>query len=237
MRIRMIQLFQVLLAICLAPAFAQSAGGTGIKTLLILGLPRATDPVRIKVMDGATELKSDGRPFPNAWETTFEGGDDWITDLSFVIKNVSPKKITCIIVFSVPVEAPFWQDESRPKLPTLSFIQNRTGQRPEHALPNVANGRTFPPDTNAPFELVQGEEFTMPIEDPKDYPALQARIENHMLPISNVTAMEGGTVTVFFEDGTRWVSTSNIYSRPAEQPGKWTRISYGEWAGRPKTPE
>ena len=98
MRIRLILLFHTLLAICLAPAFAQNTAGTGTKTLFINTGPCANDPVRIKVMDGATELKSDGRPLPSIcdWETAFNAGDDWITNLSFVIKNVSAKKITAL---------------------------------------------------------------------------------------------------------------------------------------------
>jgi hypothetical protein len=245
MRIRLIPLFHILLAICLGAALAQGAPETGTKTLFITGLPaRANDPVRIKVMrgatelqsDGATALQSDGRPISNVdvWETAFNASDDWMTELSFAIKNVSPKKITCIIISSSNlVEAPFWQNGSSPK-PVPGWTQNRMGQRPEHAL--HADGRTFPPDTDAPFELAQGEEFTMPIEDPEDYPALKARIENN-LPISNVTAMAGGIVTVFFEDGTKWVNISHSYSRPAEQPGEWTKISFEEWADQPKTSE
>jgi hypothetical protein len=67
----------------------------------------------------------------------------------------------------------------------------------------------------------------MRIEDPKDYPVLKARIEKWH-PISNVTAMDGGTLTVFFEDGSRWISINHRYSRPAEQPGKWTKLSFEE---------
>jgi hypothetical protein len=237
MRIRLILLFLALIASCRAPAFAQSVSSTSTKTLFIRGLPLANDPVRFKVMDGTTELKSDGRPFPNnyAWETAFNAGDNWITNLSFVIKNVSAKKITCIIIFSVLVETPFWQEESQPKPPVLGFTQNRVGQRPEQAL--HSGDRTFPPDTDASFELAPGEEFTMPIEDPRDYPALKARIEKR-LPISSVTAMDGGTVTVFFEDGTRWISVNHSYSRPAAQPGKWTKLSFEEWAaGKQRTSE
>jgi hypothetical protein len=76
----------------------------------------------------------------------------------------------------------------------------------------------------------------MPIENPKDYPALKARIEKER-PISNLTAIDGGIVTVFFEDGTRWISLNHSYSRPAEQPGKWTKLSFEEWAGKQKTSE
>jgi hypothetical protein len=231
-----ILLFHALLAICLAPAFAQNAAEAGTRSLFIYGLPCTNDPVRIKIMDGATELKSDGRSLPNvcSWETSFNAGDDWITNLSFVIKNVSVKKITCIIIFSVLVDAPFWREESQPKPQALGFTQNRIGQRPEHAL--HSGQHTLPPDTNPSFELQPGEEFTMPIEDPKDYPALRTRIEKR-LPISSVTALDSQAVTVFFEDGTKWISANHSYNRPAAQPGKWTKISYEEWAGKQKLSE
>jgi hypothetical protein len=236
MRIRLILLFHTLLAICLALAFAQSTAGTGTKTLFINGVPCGHDPVRIKVMDGETELKSDGRPLPNIcyWETAFNAADDWITNLSFVIKNISAKKITCIIIFSFLVEAPSWQDESQPKSLVLGSTQNRVGQRPEHAL--YTSGRASPPDTDPPFELASGEESTMPIENPKDYPALKTRIEER-LPISSVTAMDSQAVTVFFEDGTRWISVNHSYSRPAGQRGEWTKLPFEEWAGKEKTSE
>jgi hypothetical protein len=45
-----------------------------------------------------------------------DAGDDWITiPVVRHQKDVSAKKITCIIIFSVLVEAPFWQEESQPK--------------------------------------------------------------------------------------------------------------------------
>jgi hypothetical protein len=236
MRIGLILVFLALIACCLASAFAQGVASTSTKTLFIPGLPLANDPVRIKVMNGTTELRSDGRLLPNNYsrETAFNAGDDWITNLSFVIKNVSAKKITCIIIFSGLVEAPFWQEESQPKPPSLGFTQNRVGQKPEQAL--HSDDRTFPPVTNASFELAPVEEFTMPIEDPRDYPALRTRIEER-LPMSSVTAMDSQAVTVFFEDGTRWISFNHSYSLRSAQPGKWTRISYEEWAGKQKASE
>src|ERR1700728_107398 len=236
MRIRMILLFCALASLCAAPAFAQSAAGTDQKTLFINGVPLANDPIRIKVMNGMRELKSDGRQLPNnnAWETAFNAGDDWISDLPFVIKNASAKEITCVIIFSFLLDALVLQDETHPKPSVLGFTQNRVGQRPEHAL--HANGRSLPPDSDPPFELAPEQMFTMPIENPQESPALKTRIETR-LPISSVKAIHGGIVTVFFADGTRWVSVNHSYSRPAEQPEKWTRISYEEWAGKPKASE
>lgn len=55
--------------------------------------------------------------------------------------------------------------------------------------------------------------------------------------MSSVTAMDSQAVTVVFEDGTRWISFNHSYSLRAAQPGKWTRISYEEWAGKQKTSE
>jgi hypothetical protein len=208
---------------------------TSTKTLFIPGLPLANDPVRIKVMDGTTELKSDGRLLPNhySWETAFDAGDDWITNLSFVIKNVSAKKINCIVNFSVLAETPFWREEIQPKPPVAGFTRNQVGLKPEHAL--HSGDHTFPPDT-ASFELTPGEEFTRSIEDPRDYSALRERIQER-LPVSSVMDIDGQAVTVFFEDGTRWVSISHSYSRPGGQPGEWTKLSYEEWAGKQKSSE
>jgi len=225
MRIPLVLLSFVLFSDCLAPPFAQSA--TRARTILIRSVPRANDPIRVKLMDGATELKSDGRSGPNDyfWETGFEADDDWITHLSFAIQNVSEKKITCIVIFSVFPEAPFWQgDNQRVSTQVLGSAQNRVGRRPEHAL--HSGDRIFRPVTVAPFELVPGEEFTMLIEDPK-----------RRLPKPNVTALDTGTITVFFDDGTRWISVNHSYSRPAAEPGKWTKISFEEWAGKQKSAE
>jgi hypothetical protein len=214
MRIPLVLLSFVLLSDCLCPAFAQSA--TRARTILIRNVSRANDPIRVKLMDGATELKSDGRSSPNDsfWKTGFEANDDWITHLSFAIQNVSGKKITCIIIFSVFPETPFWQGDKQPvSAKVLGFAQNRVGRRPEHAL--HSGDRTFHPDNGAPFELAPGEEFTMLIEDP-----------NRRVPIPNVTALDTGTITVFFDDRSKWVSVNHRNSRPAVEPGKWTKNSF-----------
>jgi hypothetical protein len=151
MRIRMILLFCAFASLCAAPAVAQNVAETGQKTLFITAVPVANDPVRVRVMNGVRELKSDGGQPPNnnTWETAFNAGDDWISNLSFVIKNVSAKEITSVTIFSSLLDAPLSQDETDPKPSWLGFIQNRVGQRPEHAL--YANGRSLPPDSGRPF--------------------------------------------------------------------------------------
>ena len=225
MRFPLVLVSLVLLSDFLTPAFAQSA--TRARTILVRTAPRANDPISVKLMEGVTELRSDGRFSPNDyfWETDFEADDDWISHLSFAIQNVSEKKITCIIIFSVFPETPFWQgDNKRLSGKVLGSAQNRVGLRPEHAL--HSGDRTFRPDTGAPFELPPGEEFTILIEDP-----------NRPVFVSNVTALDTGTITVFFDDGTQWISVNHSYSRPASEPGKWTKISFEEWASKRKSAE
>jgi hypothetical protein len=107
MRIPLVLLSFVLLSDCLVPAFAQSS--TRARTILIRTVSRANDPISVKLMDGTTELKSDGRSSPNDyyWDTSFDADDEWITHLSFAIQNVSEKKITCITIISFLPETPF----------------------------------------------------------------------------------------------------------------------------------
>jgi hypothetical protein len=77
-------LLAALVLACFSPAVAQDANS---KTVL-LDRPMGNDPIRVvKVMDGTTQLESDGKIFANkyGWEPTFEAGDDWLRDISFTI--------------------------------------------------------------------------------------------------------------------------------------------------------
>jgi len=53
----------------------------------------------------------------------------------------------------------------------------------------------------------------------------------------SIRGIDTGTITVFFDDGTRWISVNHRYGRPAAEPGKWTKISFEEWAGKQKSAE
>ena len=72
MRIPLVLLSFVLVAGCAPPVFAQNA--TRNRTMFVRGLPLATDPISIKIMDGVTELKNNGGSLPNVynWETASE---------------------------------------------------------------------------------------------------------------------------------------------------------------------
>jgi hypothetical protein len=204
--------------------------------------PLSKDPIAIiKVMEGTTELKSDGHKYPNkyVWEAAFDAGDDWLRDLSFLIKNVSEKKKIVYVEAGCGLyETADWQAElaRHATTPLVGNIGNAVGRRPEQALYSALLGHRLQPDTDrAPFELAPGQEFTMALENPDEYPALRSRIEEKQ-PISSVTACNSRIVRVFFEDGTQWQDHQYLRANP-DQPGHWIPMSFEDWSGVGKTAE
>jgi hypothetical protein len=209
------------------------AAAQDTKTLL-LDMPDSRDPVRIvKVLEGTTELKSNGHQYPDrwAWEATFNAGDDWLKDLSIVIKNISQKKIVFVAVSCILYETGDWQAELAKHItvPVMGNASDVVGRRPDQALYSASLGRRLKPDTNTPsLELAAGQESTIAIENPDDYHALKSTVEEK-LPMSNIAACNGGISQVFFEDGTQW--SHHRYSRAdLNEPGRWIEMSPTEWS-------
>jgi hypothetical protein len=153
--------------------------------------------------------------------------------LSLEIRNVSKKNITYLAVNCQLLETANWQAEMvlhRPSdHPFVGAASNVVGWRPEHALYSVLKKTTVPPDsTKRPsFVLAPGQEFTMPVEAPESYAGLKSGI-SETEPISSISACQGEIITVFFDDGTMW--QYGHYHRAAEQPGRWTAITFDEWS-------
>jgi hypothetical protein len=208
----------------LAQAFSQNAAGVGSKTLTV-DRPLADDPIRVvKVMEGVTELKWDGHEYPNryAWEAVFDAGDDWLRDLSFVIKNVSAKPILYVGIGSVLHETGDLVGEIA-RHANAGTTENAVGQRPQQALYSPTLGRWLKPDRRAPVEVAPGEEITLALENPKEYATLKSRIG------SSVTGCNAMVGHIFFEDGTKWEG-HNYYRPDPEHPGRWIKISFEEWS-------
>lgn len=193
-----------LVSLC-ASAFAQGSQA------VLVDRPLDNDPIRVvRVTNGTTELKNDGRQFanPHAWETTFDDGDDWLKDLSFTIKNVSDKKITYLEISCALFESSDWEKElaahSTPASPVLGQASNVVGWRPEHALYSVRLGHSSSPDKDRrpAFELLPGQEFTIALQDPKTYTDLKSTVEAKQ-PLSTINGCDAGIGTIFFEDGTK----------------------------------
>ncbi len=209
------------------------------KTLLV-DEPLGADPVRIvKVMEGSTELKSDGQRYANkyAWEATFDARDDWLKDLSFDVKNVSDKTIVYLSTGCHLYETADWQAEiaKHQSIPVLGHTVNAIGRRPEDALYSPLLGHKLKPDTRARFQLAPGEDFTINLEDPEDYEALKSSIEEKQ-PMSSAAACNAGINQIFFEDGTQWHGHRYLREDP-EHPGHWIAVSFKEWSSAAKATE
>jgi len=232
MRIRFVLLLG-LISMLSPRMFAQNA-----KTLLV-DRPLGNDPITIiKVMEGTTELKSNGHQYPNryVWESVFNAGDDWLKDLSFVIKNTSEKKIVYVGTGCGLYETADWHAElaKHATTPLVGNLSNSVGRRPEQALYSAVLGHSLKPDTaKAPFELAPEQEFTIALERPEDYPTLKSSMEERQ-PISSVTACNSRVGPVFFDDGTQWQGHRYLRADP-DQPGHWLTMSFKEWSGSSKT--
>ena len=214
-------------------ALCGSVLAQGQKTLLIQQ-PMGNDPIRIvKIMEGTTELTSDGHQFPNPylWESVFNAGDDWIKDISFVVRNVSKKTISHVTVSGVLRETADWQGEmaKHKTEPILGQANNAVGWRPEHALYSTRQQKWGLPDSTRRPALILGpkQELTILLEDPKNYESLRSKVEER-IPISNINACDVSVIFVFFDDGTMW--QGHNYYRAADKPGKWAIISFEDWA-------
>ncbi len=225
-------LARTILPLALMSALSARTFAQATKTVLV-DRPLLNDPVRIvRVMKGTAELSSDGHPYPNkyVWEAAFDAGDDWLRDLSFVIKNVSNKKIIYVVTHCGLYETADWQVEllKHQDVPLVGNVSNIVGRRPEEALYSAVLGHRLKPDTGrAPFELAPGQEFTMPIEDPDEYSALKSRIQEKQ-PMSSVTACNSGVAQIFFDDGTQW-SGHRYLRADLDRPGHWIEMSFEDW--------
>ena len=198
------------------------------KTLLFMR-PVGRDPIRIvKVMEGSTEVQSDGNEFPNklVQEYALTAGDDWIKDLSVVIQNVSNKTIAYIAVNGDLFETADWQAElvKHKNVPISGHVYHEVGWRPEHALYSLHTGKMRPPDSTLrpAFRLAPKHQYTLSLADQQSYDEVRGSVD-----MATINAINGG-ISVFFEDGTKWEGYH--YYRAAEEPGKWTQISFEEWA-------
>jgi hypothetical protein len=136
-----------------------------------------------------------------------------------VIKNVSAKKIVFV---SGQLRFPETGDASTEHLAVMDRIS--IGQRPEHARRSVtAPGYHDAP--SLPLLLGPGQETVVPVVDNVDR---IRRMSESRQPISSVTTCVVGITTLYFDDGTEWLSGLYFRADP-NTPGRYLRISREEF--------
>jgi hypothetical protein len=208
----------------------QAQGGT--RTLIIDRLYR-TDPIEIvKVLSAGNEAEvhtrteDDTRGFVlifdgghysgrggavGALACKFESGDDWLSALSFVLKNRTSKTIV-LVAFAIisPLPGP-----PRPGPPYITWGGRFTfGQLPA-ILAHTRAEAQLPTTTKNPIRFGAGQEMTFALADGVAVPrSLAARA--HLL--SDTILCRVG-IKVVFEDGLQWFQ-GDYYKPDPEHPGE-----------------
>ncbi|HXX24641.1 MAG TPA: hypothetical protein VEO19_15960 [Terriglobia bacterium] len=238
-RIRVAWLLGTALAFSIAVEFwphpstvpaVQAQGGT--RTLIIDRLYR-TDPIEIvKVLSAGNEaevntraeddtrgfvLIYDGGHYParggavGALACKFQSDDNWLSALSFVLRNRTSKTIVLVAITVIsPLRAP-----PRPGPPYVEWEGRFTfGQLPA-ILAHTRAGIQLPTTTKKTIRFGPGQEITLALADGVAVPrSLAARAH----PLSDTILCRVRT-RVAFEDGLQWFD-GDYYKPDPERPGE-----------------
>ena len=196
----------ILLASFFGEVFAQNESATAPRTVqLEPSLPRDLVKV-VRVMLDGVEVKP-GIPF--------QAGDDWFNQLKVVVKNLSTKKI---IFVAGQLRFPETGDTTAEHPAAMDRIS--IGQRPDHVT-----GRRFNDVPSAPILVGPAQEISVPAAD--NFDRVKTAIEGKQ-PLSSLTKCAVGITTLYFDDGTMWVSGVYLRADPST-PGRYVRISRKEF--------
>jgi hypothetical protein len=208
-----------LLASSFSLAFAQDAGAMAPRTIQLEPAPLPKDLV-VRIPDNLVKivkLMLDGVEVKPG--VPFQAGDNWFDRIRIVIKNVSPKKIVFADGY---LRFPETGDATAEHLAAMGRIL--VGQRPEHAR-NSFTGMKYNDAPSAPILIAPGQEIAIPVVD--DFDRVRATIESRQ-PLSSVTTCVVGLTTLYFDDGTKWLSGLYFRADPST-PGRYLRISRKEF--------
>jgi hypothetical protein len=192
----------------LSVAFAQGGSATSPRTVTLEpSIPNDLVSVVKLTLDGV-EVKP-GIPFP--------AGDDWFGQIGIVIENISAKKIVFV---AGQLRFPETGGATAEHLAVMARIS--IGLRPR----GVREGRRPDDVPSVPILVDPSQEVTVPVVE--DVQRIKKMIESRR-PSSSVTTCAIGINTLYFEDGTDWLSPGLYFRADPNTPGRWVRISRKEF--------
>ena len=151
----------------------------------------------------------------------FEAADNWLQQVSVVVKNISSSDIIQVSVFGHLPQSGAGTVTS-PTVPA----ENTVGRRPEAAMYSPFTGKPRQQDTSLPIRIEPGKELTIPLMDKDHFDDFNSQITAKQ-PLGNVTSCDISVATVYFADGTKW---SHSYSQPDPiTPGRYKPLSFDDW--------
>lgn len=212
----------------LEPDQEQSPTDTSGMKKVTLGYYRAAPARVVQILEGSVDVTPAGRdPLGRVvykpWTgKPFQAGDDWMKNLVFVVKNLSPKEITAIDMNLI-----FPQTGSGTVSSPVSGYTVMVGRKPAHALFNSRTGLKHTPSGAElePLNIQTGQEARIALAP--FYDRIKALIEDNR-PISTVAICQIASTVFYFVDGTRW--QGGMFEKPdPSKPGEYTPITREEW--------
>jgi hypothetical protein len=149
--------------------------------------------------------------------TPFQANEDWLKNMSVVLKNRTNKTIDWADIYLVfpDVQPTLNYSLTIGRMPAVDFFMGK-GQKP---LPHRAED-----SERIPLSFAPGQTLVIKLADHLD--AMQSAVEAFM-PLEQVTRIAIEPIVFFFGDGMRWNDTTRFGIPDPNQPGKFTDLDRG----------
>jgi hypothetical protein len=175
----------------------------------------STDPIHVSDFKEGNDPVTPGMPI--------KAGDDWLKDISFTIKNVSPKDITRVEVDLTLLDT----GNGTSQRPFLGGTDVKLGLLPEHDLygHTKSGERPRPQDPGPPLLVPPGKQLTVSFAS--QYNEIKEYVEAAGYPMSTIQKVLL-TYDIFFADGTKCHDGEYLRPDPAVH-SRYLPISFSEF--------
>jgi hypothetical protein len=204
---------------------AASLPPQGLDRTVYIGRQTRMYPVtveRVTVGDQVIQTGVMGGPRVLRSGTPFQANNDWLKNMSIVLKNRTDKNIDWAQIYvSVP-------DAAEGLTKTLANYQIQLGKIPANDFFTHRDGTLSPHESGgSPLSFAPGQTLVIKLADHFD--ELQSSVEAFM-PLEQVTQISIEPHYFFFKDGMRWDGAQIAFGIPdPNQPGKFTNMDRGKY--------
>lgn len=197
-----------------------------------LNLKEPNDPARIvKVMESGADVTPGARPY-KMWEgKPFQADDNWVKNLTFIVKNLSNREIVAASLDLTFPEtgtgswgSPFYGEPISLGRRPARYV--RVGGTKEEEL--------RPAETTQPLHILPGQDITIPVS--QYYDEIKKAIEQQPRPLAALRICTVQLYGVYFSDGLMWAQGEQFEKPDPNAAGRYIKISADEFWGRTKTP-
>jgi hypothetical protein len=174
---------------------------------------------RVTVGDQVIQAGVMGGPIVIQPGAPFQANEDWLKNMSFVLKNRTNKTIEWADIYLVfpDVQPGLNYSLVIGRMPAVDFFTGKGGKVLLHRAED---------SERSPLSFAPGQTLVIKLADHID--ELQATVEAFM-PFPQVTRIAIEPKVFFFKDGMRWDDTTRFGIPDPNQPGKFTDMDRGRY--------